>query len=225
MANGEPITHTLGTGELRIDKPLPPKAAPAAAPRPPPPRRQRQRRCRKNGSADWRNCGWNASKPKPPDSPEEQNDSRHRTARMLVHGIGLGRHRSGRRCAPRPLRPRLLRRLQRRQLAASTRGGPCQAASAARRLSAGRATRPDAGPAALIVVATRDDGVTEDVTAKAQVAAGRPGKLARLEGHTLYPAADGTTTLGRRARRQKVEYAGDREGCGGRPRRSASGST
>ncbi len=32
MLNGEPITHTLGTGELRIDAPLPPAAdAPAAA--------------------------------------------------------------------------------------------------------------------------------------------------------------------------------------------------
>jgi hypothetical protein len=29
-ANGEPISHTLGTGELRIDTPLPPKANPAA---------------------------------------------------------------------------------------------------------------------------------------------------------------------------------------------------
>ncbi|MEX0712846.1 MAG: hypothetical protein WD278_10890, partial [Pirellulales bacterium] len=26
MANGEPVTHTLGSGELRIDTPLPPKA-------------------------------------------------------------------------------------------------------------------------------------------------------------------------------------------------------
>ncbi|MBX7167411.1 MAG: PPC domain-containing protein [Pirellulales bacterium] len=38
MANGEPITHMLGTGELRIDEPLPPKAdaapQPAAAPMP-----------------------------------------------------------------------------------------------------------------------------------------------------------------------------------------------
>lgn len=39
--NGEPITHVLGTGELRIDKPLPPKAAPAkpqpaATPKPAP---------------------------------------------------------------------------------------------------------------------------------------------------------------------------------------------
>jgi hypothetical protein len=36
--NNEPITHTLGTGELRIDKPLPPKvaAAPAAQPAPMP---------------------------------------------------------------------------------------------------------------------------------------------------------------------------------------------
>jgi hypothetical protein len=33
--HGEPITHTLGTGELRIDKPLPPKAdAPQPAPKP-----------------------------------------------------------------------------------------------------------------------------------------------------------------------------------------------
>ena len=35
VANGEPIAHTLGTGELRIDTPLPPKAnqpPPAAAP-------------------------------------------------------------------------------------------------------------------------------------------------------------------------------------------------
>lgn len=33
MAEGEPITHLLGSGELRIQKPLPPKAA-AAAPKP-----------------------------------------------------------------------------------------------------------------------------------------------------------------------------------------------
>jgi hypothetical protein len=38
---GEPVTHTLGTGELRIDAPLPPKpdappAAAAAAPMPMP---------------------------------------------------------------------------------------------------------------------------------------------------------------------------------------------
>ncbi len=31
VANGEPIVHTLGTGELRIDTPLPPKPAQAAA--------------------------------------------------------------------------------------------------------------------------------------------------------------------------------------------------
>jgi hypothetical protein len=30
--NGEPIVHNIGTGALRIDVPLPPKAAPAAAP-------------------------------------------------------------------------------------------------------------------------------------------------------------------------------------------------
>ncbi len=36
-ANGEPIAHTLGTGELRIDTPLPPKPAPAAAAAAPPP--------------------------------------------------------------------------------------------------------------------------------------------------------------------------------------------
>ncbi len=35
--NGEPILHTLGSGELRIDEPLPPKAdAPPAAPQPAP---------------------------------------------------------------------------------------------------------------------------------------------------------------------------------------------
>jgi hypothetical protein len=33
MQNGEPVTHTIGTGELRIDQPLPPKvAAPQPAP-------------------------------------------------------------------------------------------------------------------------------------------------------------------------------------------------
>jgi len=37
VANGEPIVHTLGTGELRIDEPLPPKAdAPVAAAAPAP---------------------------------------------------------------------------------------------------------------------------------------------------------------------------------------------
>jgi hypothetical protein len=35
-ANGEPIVHTLGTGELRIDEPLPPKPETAAAPAPMP---------------------------------------------------------------------------------------------------------------------------------------------------------------------------------------------
>jgi hypothetical protein len=34
--DGEPITHTLGTGELRIDKPLPPKVAAAPPPTPAP---------------------------------------------------------------------------------------------------------------------------------------------------------------------------------------------
>jgi hypothetical protein len=36
---GEPVTHTLGTGELRIDEPLPPKPAaaqPVAEPKPTP---------------------------------------------------------------------------------------------------------------------------------------------------------------------------------------------
>ncbi|MEX0979226.1 MAG: hypothetical protein WDZ48_10255, partial [Pirellulales bacterium] len=33
-AAGEPIVHTLGTGELRIDEPLPPKPEAAAAPAP-----------------------------------------------------------------------------------------------------------------------------------------------------------------------------------------------
>ena len=33
--NGEPVVYTQGTGELRVDEPLPPKvAAPAAAPAP-----------------------------------------------------------------------------------------------------------------------------------------------------------------------------------------------
>ncbi len=36
MANGEPITHNIGSGELRIDVPIPPKVAPAAAPAPKP---------------------------------------------------------------------------------------------------------------------------------------------------------------------------------------------
>jgi len=45
-----------------------------------------------------------------------------------------------------------------------------------------------------IVLATRGDGVTLDVTndAQAQLA---DGALARLENHTLYPVADGATTL------------------------------
>jgi hypothetical protein len=47
---------------------------------------------------------------------------------------------------------------------------------------------------AVIVVATRDDGVTLDVTAAAKLSLG-DAKLARLEGNTLYPAADGQTTL------------------------------
>jgi hypothetical protein len=46
----------------------------------------------------------------------------------------------------------------------------------------------------VIVVATRPDGVTEDVTAKAKLALRDP-KPARLDGSVLYPIADGTTAL------------------------------
>ena len=45
-----------------------------------------------------------------------------------------------------------------------------------------------------IVMATRADGVTVDVTAQAQVALANPA-LAKLEASTLYPQADGATTL------------------------------
>lgn len=52
----------------------------------------------------------------------------------------------------------------------------------------------------LIVVATRDDGVTLDVTTAAAVRLADPAP-ARLDGRTLYPVADGATTL-------EVEYQG-----------------
>ncbi len=45
-----------------------------------------------------------------------------------------------------------------------------------------------------IVVGTYPDGVTVDLTAKAEASLA-DGKLARLEGHTLHPVADGQTTL------------------------------
>ena len=51
-----------------------------------------------------------------------------------------------------------------------------------------------------IVVATRDDGVTVDVTAEATVKL-PDGQYARLEGHTLHPVADGETKL-------EIEYQG-----------------
>ena len=47
---------------------------------------------------------------------------------------------------------------------------------------------------AFIVVATRPDGVTLDVTAMAKPTLANPA-LARIDGHTLYPTADGATTL------------------------------
>ena len=47
----------------------------------------------------------------------------------------------------------------------------------------------------LIVVATRDDDVTLDVTTTAAVRVADPA-LVRLDGSTLYPVADGETTLG-----------------------------
>lgn len=52
----------------------------------------------------------------------------------------------------------------------------------------------------LIVVATRDDGVTADVTHAAAIRLADPA-VARLDGRTLYPAADGQTTL-------EAEYQG-----------------
>lgn len=45
-----------------------------------------------------------------------------------------------------------------------------------------------------IVVATRDDGITEDVTAKAKVSLGDP-KIARVEAGAVHPAAAGSTPL------------------------------
>jgi hypothetical protein len=53
---------------------------------------------------------------------------------------------------------------------------------------------------AVIVVATRADGVTQDVTATAKLTLADPA-LARLDKHTLLPTADGTTTLA-------IEYQG-----------------
>ena len=75
-----------------------------------------------------------------------------------------------------------------------------------------------------VVVATRPDGVTEDVTAAAKATLADPA-LARLDGHTLYPVADGTTTLDRSSIKGQtvsvpVTVAGDR-GRG----RSVSSST
>lgn len=52
----------------------------------------------------------------------------------------------------------------------------------------------------LVVVATRDDGVTLDVTKEAGVKLA-DGRFARLDGRTLYPVADGATTL-------EAEYQG-----------------
>ncbi len=45
-----------------------------------------------------------------------------------------------------------------------------------------------------IVLATRPDGITEDITAKAQVQPA-DGKLVRVQGSSLFPVADGQTTL------------------------------
>lgn len=52
----------------------------------------------------------------------------------------------------------------------------------------------------IVVVAARADGVTEDVTAKAKLMV-TDAKLAKLEGTTLHPVADGQTNLA-------VEYGG-----------------
>lgn len=51
-----------------------------------------------------------------------------------------------------------------------------------------------------VVLATRDDGVTLDVTKVASAKVAHPN-LAKLEGTTLYPVADGDTTL-------EIDYAG-----------------
>ena len=51
-----------------------------------------------------------------------------------------------------------------------------------------------------VVVATRDDGVTLDVTGQAAVKLVDPS-LCRLESNVLYPQADGQTTL-------EIEYQG-----------------
>ncbi len=45
-----------------------------------------------------------------------------------------------------------------------------------------------------VIVATRPDGITDDVTAKAEVTLG-DAKLAKLDGSTLHPLADGKTSL------------------------------
>ena len=68
MANGEPIAHTLGTGELRIDTPLPPKpnaaAAAAAAAPPPPPAAAADATAGEAAEPAGTSCGWSVNKPK-----------------------------------------------------------------------------------------------------------------------------------------------------------------
>jgi hypothetical protein len=56
----------------------------------------------------------------------------------------------------------------------------------------------------VIVVATRDDGVTLDVTGQAKLSLA-DAKLVRLEAATLYPVVDGQTKLNVEYEQQKAE--------------------
>jgi len=196
MANGEPISHTLGTGELRIDVPTPPKVdapPPVAAPPPMPVAEAAPQPPAESVSRGWRSYASNRRRLYPRRRLPQQRPPPQR---------------------PPPQRPRLpLRPLPHSQHQNMPRftfqnallSACLLAAIANQSLAESPVAKLDLYPPdvqlttardrqSFIAVATRADGVTQDVTAAVKVTLADPA-LAKLDGHTLYPTADGSTTL------------------------------
>ena len=170
-SQGEPITHVVGGGELRIQPPLPPKAAVAAKPAPNP-RRNRSQAGRRQaaqppgaiaiGEEGAKAMSKNVASPRP-----EQTAVASRPA-MIVHRMQSS-----------AWSPHLLVRLPRLALSSSHRLAPAATA----RLDLyppDIQLRSSLARQQIVVVATRPDGVTEDVTAKAKLTVA-DGRIARIE--------------------------------------------
>ena len=235
--DGEPIVHNLGTGQLRVDAPLPPKPNARPPPPPPPVAAAAARQARRAGPAaekpltrleklrlESQERAKAAAEPRRASDPTIDPTVTHRpttrptdddptapttAARTRRHDSRPGPSLAGLAARP-PPRPRL----------APAHGGPDQARGLPARLNLSTARDRQS----FVVQATYADGITRDVTAEADDHPGQPGARPPRR-DDLLPRRRRRDDAGRRLRRPDGRGAG--QGRRRRPstRRSASGST